>query len=177
MTRSFYAHPEGWIVSIYVSEATIFLSVFAVMAGLNITANEEQSGVMDMILSLPISRTAYLVERWIGYALIGLGIVIVSAALTLSSVALLSVETQVDKILASMLNLYPSTLLVMTVTCLLATILRRSRRRNRLGDGICGRQLRVQSHRWRRKRSCCRPHAAVVLLQLCARRRNRARYF
>ncbi len=116
---------EGWIVSVYVSEATIFLSVFAVMAGLNITANEEQSGVMDMILSLPISRTAYLVERWIGYALIGLGIVIVSAALTLSSVALLSVETQVDKILASMLNLYPSTLLVMTVTCLLATILRR----------------------------------------------------
>ena len=41
---------EGWIVSIFVSEAAIFLSVFAVMAGLNITANEEQSGIMDVIL-------------------------------------------------------------------------------------------------------------------------------
>ena len=74
---------EGWIVSIFVSEAAIFLSVFAVMAGLNMTANEEQSGIMDVILALPISRTAYLVERWIGCALIGLGIVLVCAALTL----------------------------------------------------------------------------------------------
>ena len=122
---SFSAQARGWIVSVFVSEAAIFLSVFAVMAGLNITANEEQSGVMDMILSLPISRTAYLVERWIGYALIGLGIVIVSAALSLSGIALFNVEAQVDKIFASILNLYPSLLLVMTVTCLLATILRR----------------------------------------------------
>ena len=51
---------EGWIVSIFVSEAGIFLSIFAVMAGLNITTNEEQSGLMDVILSLPISRAAYL---------------------------------------------------------------------------------------------------------------------
>ena len=33
---------EGWIVSIFVSEAAIFLSVFAVMAGMNISANDEQ---------------------------------------------------------------------------------------------------------------------------------------
>ena len=116
---------EGWIVSIFVSEAAIFLSVFAVMAGLNITANEEQSGIMDVILSLPVSRAAYLVERWLGYALIGLGIVLVCTALTLFGVAGLGVDAQVDKLFLSILNLYPGMLLVMTVTCLLATVLRR----------------------------------------------------
>ena len=116
---------EGWIVSVFVSEAAIFLSVFAVMAGLNITANDEQSGVMDVILSLPISRAAYLLERWIGYALIGLGIVVLCALITLAGIIGMNVDAPHDVILKSILNMYPAALLVMTVTSLLATILRR----------------------------------------------------
>ena len=116
---------EGWIVSIFVSEAAIFLSVFAVMAGLNITANDEQSGVMDVVLSLPISRTAYMLERWIGYALIGLAIILLTAAITVGGVVGMNIEAPSDVIFASILNLYPSMLLVMTVTSLLATVMRR----------------------------------------------------
>ncbi len=116
---------EGWIVSVFVSEAAIFLSVFAVLAGLNISANDEQSGVMDVILSLPISRSAYLLERWIGYALIGLGIILLTAAITVGGMIAMNIEAPRDVILKSILNLYPATLLAMTVTCLLATTLRR----------------------------------------------------
>ncbi|MCY3832266.1 MAG: ABC transporter permease subunit [Chloroflexi bacterium] len=116
---------EGWIVSIFVSEAGIFLSVFAVLAGLNITANDEQSGLMDVILSLPISRAAYLLERWIGYALVGLGIVLLCALITVAGIIGMNVDAPHDVILKSILNLYPAALLVMTVTCLLATALRR----------------------------------------------------
>ncbi len=116
---------EGWIVSVFLSEAAIFLSVFAVMAGLNITANDEQSGVMDVILSLPISRAAYMLERWLGYALIGLGIIVLTAAITVGGLIGLNIEAQNGVIFASILNLYPGLLLVMTVTSLLATVLRR----------------------------------------------------
>lgn len=116
---------EGWIVSIFVSEAAIFLSVFAVMAGLNITANDEQSGVMDVILSLPISRAAYMLERWISYALIGLGIILVTAVITVGGMLGMNIEAPSDVVFASILNLYPSLLLVMTVTSLLASVLRR----------------------------------------------------
>lgn len=116
---------EGWIVSIFVSEAAIFLSVFAVMAGLNITANDEQSGVMDVILSLPISRAAYLLERWIGYALISLAIIVLTAAITVGGMIAMNIDAPSDVVFASILNLYPSMLLVMTVTSLLATVMRR----------------------------------------------------
>ena len=116
---------EGWIVSVFVSEAAIFMSVFAVMAGLNITANDEQSGLMDVILSLPISRAAYMLERWIGYALIGLAIMLVTAVITVGGMIGMNIEAPSDVIFASILNLYPSLLLVMTVTSLLASILRR----------------------------------------------------
>ncbi|MCY3781966.1 MAG: ABC transporter permease subunit [Chloroflexi bacterium] len=116
---------EGWIVSVFVSEAAIFLSVYAVMAGLNITANDERSGVMDVILSLPISRSAYVVERWIGYALNGLAIVVLCALITVLGMVAMNIDAPLDVIFKSILDLYPSTLLVMTVTCLLGTVLRR----------------------------------------------------
>ena len=121
----FFATTEGWIVSIFVSEAAIFLSVFAVMAGLNISANEEKAGIMDVVLSLPIARTAYFAERWIGYALIGLGIVLFCALLTLTGVFAFGTDAQADLIFLSILNLYPGLLLVMTVTCLLTSVMRR----------------------------------------------------
>ena len=116
---------EGWIVTVFVSEAAIFLSVFAVLAGLNITANDENAGLMDVILSLPISRSAYLLERWLGFALIGLAIVALCALITVGGMIGLNVDAQNDVIFMSILNLYPSTLLVMTVTCLLSSVLRR----------------------------------------------------
>ena len=116
---------EGWIVSVFVAEAGIFLSVFAVMAGMNITANDEQSGVMDVIMSLPVSRSAYLLERWVGYAAIGLGILLLCAAITLFSLVLFGVDARMDLLFVSILNLYPAALLVMTVTGLLALIARR----------------------------------------------------
>ncbi len=116
---------EGWIVSIFVSEAAIFLSVFAVLAGLSITANDEHSGLMDVILSLPISRAAYMLERWLGYALIGFAIVLLCALITVAGMMGLNVDAQTDVIFMSVMNLYPGTLLVMTVTCLLSTALRR----------------------------------------------------
>lgn len=116
---------EGWIVSVFVSEATIFLSVFAVMAGMNITANDEQAGIMDVVMSLPISRSSYLLERWIGYAAIGLGILLLCAAITLFGLVMFGVEAQMDLLFISILNLYPVALLVMTVTGLLALVFRR----------------------------------------------------
>ena len=113
------------------------------MAGLNITANDEQSGVMDVILSLPISRAAYLLERWIGYALIGLGDNRLTAAITVGGMIAMNVEASSDVIFASILNLYPSVLLVMTVTSLLATLHSPARAGDRTVRRLCHRQLHL----------------------------------
>ena len=104
---------------------TLFLSAFAVMAGLNISANDEQSGIMDVVLSLPISRSSYILERWIGYALIALAIILVCTGITLLGIVTIGVDADTGAVFASMLNLYPGTLLVMTVTSLLTSVLRR----------------------------------------------------
>ena len=115
---------EGWVVSIFVSEAVLVLSIYAVMAGLNIAANEEQAGIMDVVLSLPISRTVYLLEKWIAYGLISLGILALCSLLPALAVVMLNIDTDLGKIVASIFNIYPGLLLVTTVTTLLTVIFR-----------------------------------------------------
>jgi len=120
-----FATAEGWLVAIFVSEAAIFVAAFAVMSGLKITSNDEQSGLMDVILSLPVSRAAYMLESWIGYALVGLGALLLTAVITVAGLIAMNVDARPAMLFASILNLYPGLLLVMTVTSLLCTALRR----------------------------------------------------
>ena len=120
-----FSTAEGWIVSILVTEAALFLSIHAVVAGLNIAANEEQSGIMDMIMAMPISRTQFIVEKTIAYALISLGIILCCIAFPLLALVAFGVDADVGVVVTSIFNLYPGVLLVSTVTSLLATILRR----------------------------------------------------
>ncbi len=124
-TVDLFRSTEGWVVSILVTELVLFLSVYAVMAGLNIAANEEQSGIMDVILSLPISRSVFLLEKWLAYALLSFGIVLITAILPTITAMSLGIDADMGIIFGSILNVFPGILIVLTVTMLLATIFRR----------------------------------------------------
>ena len=116
---------EGWVVSILVTELALFLSVYAAMAGLNVAANEEQSGVMDVVLSLPISRNMFLLEKWLAYAILSLGIVLASALMPMLTAIGMGIDADIGIIFGGILNVYPGVLIVTTVTMLLTVIFRR----------------------------------------------------
>lgn len=116
---------EGFVTGAYVTYAMLILSVFAVMAGLNITANEEDSGVMDVVLALPVSRMAIIIEKFIAYAVLSLGIIAFCIVIPLLGIIIFNVEADVGKIVLSTLNIYPGILLIISVTCLIGTIVRR----------------------------------------------------
>jgi len=124
-TADIFRSTDGWVVSIFVSEAALILSIYAVMAGLNIAANEEQAGILDVLLSLPISRRAYLLEKWAAYGLISLGILLLCAALPALAVITLGVDADLTIIIGSILNIYPGLLLVTTITALFTVLCRR----------------------------------------------------
>ena len=116
---------EGWIVTIFATEAALILSIYAVMAGLRIAANEEQAGIMDITLSLPLSRTQFIVERSIASALISLAIILCCIFFPVMGIVMLNMEADTAKVIASILNIYPGLLLITAVTSLLAALMRR----------------------------------------------------
>ena len=55
--------PEGFLGFGFFTYTVLMLAVYAVVAGLGVTANEEDQGILDVVLSLPVPRWRIIVER------------------------------------------------------------------------------------------------------------------
>lgn len=64
------ATPEGFVGFAYFTYASILLAIYAVNVGMSITANDEENGIMNMVLSLPVSRRAVVVEKVLAQAVL-----------------------------------------------------------------------------------------------------------
>ncbi len=72
------ATPEGFIALGFILYAMILLLVYAVLSGMNITANEEDDGSMDVLLTQPVARWRVVTEKYAAYGLLSGGIILVS---------------------------------------------------------------------------------------------------
>ncbi|HVO42273.1 MAG TPA: ABC transporter permease subunit, partial [Aggregatilineales bacterium] len=120
------ATPAGFLNLIFFSYALLILGGYAVLAGLNITANEEESKILDVLLSLPVPRWRLVIEKFLAYAVIIVGIVLLTFVglwVGLKATPALSVDE--GRLLESTLNLLPGTLLMLAMTVLLTALVRR----------------------------------------------------
>lgn len=119
------ATPTGFLNLIFFSYALLILAGYAVIAGLNVTANEEDSKVLDVHLSLPVPRWGLVLERFLAYTVITIGIVALTYAGLWTAVKLApTMAVDEGKLLEATLNLLPGTLLMLALTILFTTLLR-----------------------------------------------------
>ncbi len=119
------ATPAGFLNLIFFSYALLILGGFAVLTGLNITANEEDSKIMDILLSMPVARWRIVLEKFLAFAVIALGIVALTFAGLWSALKVtpaLSIDE--GRLLEATLNLLPSTLAFLALMVLLTALFR-----------------------------------------------------
>lgn len=117
--------PEGFIQYGFATWAQLMLAVYGLLAGLNLCANEEEAGILDVLLSLPLSRRRLMLERFAAFALLTVLIALLSAlGLVLGSFGT-ELKLAPGALFATALNLVPGALLVMAFTALVAAALRR----------------------------------------------------
>lgn len=122
----FMATPDGYLATRYFSFILLFFVFYAVIAGMNITANDEDAGIMDMFMSLPVRRWQVVLEKTLAYAVFVTAIIVFTMLLQVMSVAAVpDVGFTVSRVIESNLNLLPSLLLVLAVSALLGTVIRR----------------------------------------------------
>lgn len=120
------ATPEGFIGYGFFTYALLILTVYAVMNGLNITANEEDQGIMDVLISLPLPRWRIVAEKFAVYTLGTIIIALVSfLGLWIGTATSPIMKIDAGKLLVGCLNVIPGTLLVLAFTALIATVVRR----------------------------------------------------
>lgn len=61
--------PEGFLATAIFTRTLLLMTIYAVISGMNISANEEEQGILDVVLSLPVPRWRVLVEKYLVYAL------------------------------------------------------------------------------------------------------------
>lgn len=110
------ATPEGFVATRFFTFALLILAVYAIVSGLNVTANEEDQGIMDILLSLPLPRRRLVVEKFLAYSL---GLMVI---LAISFVGLLlgnqNSALKVDgmRLLESTFQMLPGGLLILAFT-------------------------------------------------------------
>jgi ABC-2 type transport system permease protein len=123
---AFLSTPEGYLNLRYFSFVPLLLSAYAIASGLSVTANEEDQGILDMVLSLPVPRWRIIVERFLAYSLMIAGILLVSVVgLWLGTVMTPVFAISVTTLLAGTFNMLPIILAMMAFTVLAGTVLRR----------------------------------------------------
>ncbi len=123
--------PEGFLGFGYFTYVMFLLAVYAVLAGLNITSNEEDQGIMDVVLSLPVPRWRVVLERLAAYAIhivviivlifVGLLIGLQLGASNVNS----AFNMDMGKLFQASVNLLPGTFLMLAITAFMGTIIRR----------------------------------------------------
>ncbi|MBW4439145.1 MAG: ABC transporter permease [Pleurocapsa minor GSE-CHR-MK-17-07R] len=122
----FMATPDGYLATRYFSFIMLFFAFYAVTAGMNITANDEDAGIMDMFMSLPVRRWQVVLEKTLAYAVLVSAIILITMLLQVASVAAVpDVGFTVGRVIESNLNLLPSLLVVLAVSGLLGAVIRR----------------------------------------------------
>lgn len=118
------ATPEGFLGGAYFARVILIMAVYAVLAGLNVTANDEDQGILDVVLSLPLPRRQIILEKFAAYALMSTVIVLLGfLGVFLGGVSTnLGVDT--GRLILGNLNILPSTFLMLAFTMFAGTYFR-----------------------------------------------------
>ena len=123
---TFMTTPEGFLATKFFLFAPIMFGIYVINAGLNVTSSDEDRGIMDITLSLPVRRWRILIERLLGYAVLLTGIVLITfLSLVISNALSPTVNIATGVLFQATINVLPSMLLLLTFTVLAGAALPR----------------------------------------------------
>ncbi|MCS6870975.1 MAG: ABC transporter permease subunit [Anaerolineae bacterium] len=137
----FLATPAGMINYGYFSWLILVVCGYGVYLGVSATISEEDRGILDVLLSAPVTRTQLLIEKLLAFAfLIALGVIIGHIGLALVVTLFASMRDKVDQwqLVQGSLNMLPSAWLVLAFTAGISTIVRRRNVAATLGGALVG---------------------------------------
>lgn len=114
--------PEGFLVFAGFTYGAIILSVFGVLAGLSITANDEDSGMMNIVLALPTPRWQVIVERFLAMVIVLIGIDLLMFSGMFAGNIVFSLEMNMMALFLGAVNMLPMILAIMAITTLVGAV-------------------------------------------------------
>lgn len=119
------ATPEGFIGTLLFTRVVLMIAIYAVLAGMSVTSNDEEAGILDSVLALPLARTRLLVDKLLAHGVLAvflMAVVLVGLVIA-NSIATLKVD--VSLLAASIVSMLPLLLVMLGMTVLAGAFFRR----------------------------------------------------
>lgn len=120
-----FATNEGFVAMGFFGKSALIFAVYPVVMGMRITANEEDTGTMDVLLSLPVQRARVIIEKFLAYSVSIVGVVLLIYLGMQIGVSIASIDLDVARLAEVTFYLIPMMVFIMAVTMLIAVIVRR----------------------------------------------------
>ena len=117
---------RSFVTFIYLDYTFLYFSFFALISAISVFAGEEEHGILDWQLSLPVPRIRFLWERSFAFLIIFAIVSLSSGVVTWASAFLNdNVSLEFFAILSGSLNFLPTLMLVYAITLLISVLVRR----------------------------------------------------
>ena len=70
--------PQGYMDTYYFAYMTLIIGIYAVSAGGNLLAADEEKGILDLLIAYPVSRSGFFWGRLVAFIAATMGILIIS---------------------------------------------------------------------------------------------------
>jgi ABC-2 type transport system permease protein len=122
---NFLATPDGFVAVGFFGKMLLLIAAYPIVMGLRVTINEEDSGSLDMLLSLPVPRWRVVLEKFAAYTLTIFVIVVLSFIGIWAGRVMSGIEINLGRVAETILNLTPSLILILAATVFIGTVIRR----------------------------------------------------
>ncbi len=117
--------PEAFLESFLFARFILFIAIFGVICGLAVTTNEEDNGIMEVVLSLPVSRARLMLERFGAFALLTVILALLMFGGLWIGAQMVSIPLNITRVLEGTLVLIPVIYVVIGITMLMGAVIRR----------------------------------------------------
>lgn len=115
--------PEGFIAFAGFAYGSLALAVYGVLSGLNILSNDEDGGMLNTLLALPIPRWHVIVERFLAYTVMLFVIVMMLFGGIVLGAAVFGVDINLMTMFLGCINMMPAVLAIIAVTALFSSLI------------------------------------------------------
>ncbi len=122
---AFMARSEGFIAMGFFGRMVIMFIVYPLVMGFRVTTNEEEEGIMDTVLSLPVPRWRLVLEKFCAYVTLN---ALVAALIFVGFVVgqqLIDIDLEMGWIANSVINLMPTMIFVLALTIFIGALISR----------------------------------------------------
>jgi ABC-2 type transport system permease protein len=118
--------PDGLIALGFFAKFALIFAAYPVVMGLRVITNEETDGTLDILLSLPVSRSRVIFEKFLAYSVNIVGMVlIVIGGMYAGLLIAPPMELNTGRLIVICLNLIPVMIFVLAMTIFTGAMIRR----------------------------------------------------